>query len=106
MLQIMLSFSLIFPEAWKATESLRQWFAEPSTSSLHDMLKVLSALRPEKGVEPGHVMHIKHTYIPTHIHTYIPTYVRTYVRTYIHIYIYIYIYICTLHSIQHRVKNM
>lgn len=35
----------LLEEVDEATESLRQWFAEPSTSSLHDMLKVLSALR-------------------------------------------------------------
>ncbi|CAK9112193.1 unnamed protein product [Durusdinium trenchii] len=29
----------------EATESLRQWFAEPPSSSLHDMLKALAALR-------------------------------------------------------------
>ena len=29
----------------QATVSLRQWFAEPASSSLHDMLKALAALR-------------------------------------------------------------
>ena len=45
--------------------SLRQWFAEPPSSSLHDMLKALAALRqllpaPKQGVwsSKSHESHV------------------------------------------------